>query len=245
MIVNQKNEAWEIFSHSSHGLLAGKIAHEIADSYKCENWVATLAAIIEHDDRQLNFDEKNYLTEMGTPKDFLLENRNVHEIVKRSKRLLRQAEEKSIWISMLIAHHLQFIHKEMAGKKKTLSKFIKELEETEASYIKDLNLTTKKVDAIYQIMVFADRCSLILCQDEIPMKNRKLEINTSIAGKTFWLKGKESGDIQIEPWIFDKKNFTVEAQYKLIAQSSFNSKNEFESLLNKSPVQIKSWNLCE
>ncbi len=51
MIVNLNNEGWEIFSHSSHGLLAGKIANELADTFKNENWVATLAAIIEHDDR--------------------------------------------------------------------------------------------------------------------------------------------------------------------------------------------------
>ena len=35
MIVNKVNEGWEIFSHSSHGLLAGKIANEIEDQYKC------------------------------------------------------------------------------------------------------------------------------------------------------------------------------------------------------------------
>jgi len=245
MIVNQNIEGWEIFSHSSHGLLAGKIAHEINDSYKNENWVATLAAIIEHDDRQLNFDEKEYLTKIGTPKDFLLENRNVHEIVKRSRRLLAQSREKSIWIAMLIAHHLQFIYKEMAIDKKTISKFLKELQQIEAGYMKDLDLTEKKLDAIYQIMVFADRCSLILCQDEIPMKNRQLEINTSIDGQTFWIKRKENGDLQIKPWIFEKESFTVNAEYKLVTQSSFISNNEFEKLLDKSALKIRTWKLCE
>lgn len=240
MIVNPKNEGWEIFSHSSHGLLAGKIANEIQDKYKSKNWVATLAAIIEHDDRQLDFNEKNYLTKIGTPKDFLLENRNVSEIVKRSKRLLNQAEEKSTWISMLIAHHLRLIYNESAKEKKTIADFIKELEKVEIHYIKSQNLTEDEVDAIYQIMVFADRCSLILCQNSLPTKNRLLEVNTSIGGKTFWIK-RESSSIQIKPWIFKNSSFTVNAEYKLLEKNSFSSNNEFQSLLAESTIRFKNW----
>ncbi len=245
MIVNLKNEGWEIFSHSSHGLLAGKIANEVQDKYKSKNWVATLAAIIEHDDRQLDFNEKNYLTKLGTPKDFLLENRNVTEIVKRSERLLRQAEEKSTWIAMLIAHHLRFIYSDMAREKKTISDFLDKLEEKESHYIKSQNLTEKEVDEIYQILVFADRCSLILCQNAIPAKNRSLEINTSIKDKTFWIKQEESSSIKVNPWIFEKENFTVNAEYKLLENNSFSSNNEFQRLLSESPIRFKSWNFCK
>lgn len=241
MIVNLKNEGWEIFSHSSHGLLAGKIANEIQDQYKSKNWVATLAAIIEHDDRQLDFNEKNYLTKIGTPKDFLLENRNVGEIVKRSKRLLHQAEEKSTWISMLIAHHLRFIYSEIAKEKRTIARFLKELEEIESHYTKSQNLTEKEVDEIYQILVFADRCSLILCQNGLPSKNRFLEVNTSISGKTFWIKTKESSNIQLQPWIFKKNSFTVTAEYKLLENNSFSNNKEFHRLLTESPIRFRNW----
>ncbi|CAM4319594.1 DUF3891 family protein [Gillisia hiemivivida] len=241
MIVNPKNDGWEIFSHSTHGLLAGKIANEIQDKYKSKNWVATLAAIIEHDDRQLDFDEKNYLTKIGTPRDFLLENRNVTEIVKRSKRLLHQSEEKSSWISMLIAHHLRFIYNDIAKKKKTIADFLRELEKAESHYIKSQNLTEKEVDEVYQILVFADRCSLILCQNAIPAKNRLLEINKSISDKTFWIKQAESSNIQVKPWIFEKDNFTVNAEYKLLENNSFSNNKEFQRLLNESPIRFKNW----
>jgi len=243
MIVNHKNEGWEIFSHSSHGLLAGKIAHEIREQYRNEHWISTLAAIIEHDDRQLDFNEKNYLTNIGTPRDFMLENRNVREIVKRSKRLLSQAGEKSQYTAALIAHHLQFIYKEMANEKKTIAKFLKQLEQSEKKYIDNLDLSKKEIEAMYQILVFADRCSLILCQDEIPKKNRGLEINNSIDDKTFWINKNESGTIQIDPWIFEKDTFTLEAEYKLIKQSNFNNNKEFEKFLDQSPVKIKRWEL--
>jgi len=245
MIANPKNEGWEIFSHSSHGLLAGKIAHEMADKYKNKDWVATLAAIIEHDDRQLNFNEKDYLTEMGTPKDFQLEKRKASEIVKRSKRLMAQADEKSCLIAALIAHHLQFIYAEMAPENKKISEFLKELKEREKKYINNLKYTKKQIDRIYQVMVFADRCSLILCEDQIPAKNREIEINTSIDGETYWLNKKQSGEIQIRPWIFSKKSFSLTAEYKLLPQSSFKNNREFEEVLARSPVKIKTWNVCE
>lgn len=241
MIVNSKNEGWEIFSHSSHGLLAGKIANEIQDKYKGKNWVATLAAIIEHDDRQLNFNEKNYLTLIGTPRDFLLESRNVKEIVTHSKRLLQQAEEKSTWIAMLIAHHLRFINEEIAKEKKTIANFLKELEKVESQYIKSQNLTEKEVHEIYQILVFADRCSLILCQNALPAKSRLLEVNTSISGKTFWIKSDESSSVHLDPWIFKRDSFIVTAEYKLLEQSSFSSNKEFQRLLTESPIKFKSW----
>ncbi|MEO2062143.1 MAG: DUF3891 family protein [Christiangramia sp.] len=241
MIVNQVNEGWEIFSHSSHGLLAGKIANEIEDQYKCNNWAATLTAIIEHDDRQLHFSEKNYLTDLGTPRDFLLEKRKVGEITERSNRLLRQAEDKSIWVAMLIIHHLQFIYKDVAKEKKTLATYLDTLESKKRTYMKCYGLTQTDVQKMYQLMVFADRCSLILCQNAIPAMQRSLEINHSINNKTYWIREKENGTVQIDPWIFKNEQFSVTAEYKLLAQPSFGSNKEFESLLNKSDVKIREW----
>ena len=241
MIVNPKNDGWEIFSHSAHGLLAGMIANEIQDQYKTGNWVATLAAIIEHDDRQLGFEEKNYLTEIGTPQDFLQEDRKPNEIIKRSKRLLKDAQGKSTWIAMLIAHHIQFINEEIALKNKTVANHLESLKQLENEYRKSLGLSLKELKALYQIMVFADRCSLILCQNALPTKNRSLEINTSIAGKTYWINEKESGEIRIEPWIFGKDLFKVQSEYKLLKKPSFSSNKEFQQILEKSEVQFKKW----
>ena len=113
MIVNFNAEGWEIFSHSAHGLLAGKIADELKQDIKGRNWVATLTAIVEHDDRQLNFREKDYLTKIGTPQDFLDEDRNINEIIKRSRRLLEQARLKSSWVTILVMKHLEFLYHDL------------------------------------------------------------------------------------------------------------------------------------
>tara|TARA_B100001063_G_C16397393_1_gene373167 strand:- start:199 stop:534 length:336 start_codon:yes stop_codon:yes gene_type:complete len=107
--------------------------------------------------------------------------------------------------------------------------------------MEELQCSKQEVDKIYQIFVFADRCSLILCQDRLPEKNREIEINTSISGKTYWLSKKQSGDMHIRPWIFAKKTFNLSTEYRLLTQSSFNDNNDFENELDKSPVKIKTW----
>lgn len=241
MIVNTTNQGWEIFFHSAHGLLAGKIANRLNKKYKNDHWVATLAAIIEHDDRQLNFGEKNYLTEIGTPKDFLQDNRNSNEILKRSKRLLEESDKKSRLISILIIHHLQFIHEEIAKDNKSIMNFLKKLELQKQSYMKIYNIHNKEIDKIYQTMVFADRSSLILCQNALPTKNRKLEINKSIDGKTYFITVNEQNEINIDPWIFQQSEFKLSAEYKLLEKSSFSSNKQFETFLKKTPIKIREW----
>ena len=241
MIVNSKATGWEIFSHSAHGLLAGKIANELRKEYKDENWVATLTAIIEHDDRQLNFREKDYLTKIGTPQNFLDEKRKVKDVIKRSKRLLEQSREKSSWITILVIHHLQFLYKELANQKKSIAKFLSQLAVEKEKLSKINRFSKKYIETIYQIMVFADRCSLILTQDLIPTMNRKLEINTSINGDTYYIFQLQSGSITISPWIFEKDSFSLTCEYKLLTNSSFDNNASFKKSLQNSDTQIKKW----
>ncbi|SDS74705.1 Protein of unknown function [Gillisia sp. Hel1_33_143] len=241
MIVNSTNKGWEIFSHSAHGLLAGNIAFHLAKKFQHLNWVATLTAIIEHDDRQLHFEEKNYLTEIGTPQDFLNEERKPMEIIKRSKRLLFEAEKKSTWVAILIIHHLQYIYSDDASKNKSLSNFLNKLGTVKKNYMKPYNLKSEDIINIYQIMIFADRCSLILCQHAIPTKKRKLEINKSIENKTYFIWNNDPNEVIVEPWIFDDTNFKLSCEYKLLDQSAFTNNKEFEDVLHKTPVKIKNW----
>lgn len=243
MIVNQTMNGWEIFSHSSHGLLAGHIANELQSNLKSQNWVETLTAIIEHDDRQLDFDEKDYLSKIGMPLDFLQENRTVADIINRSKRLLIQAECKSTWVALLINHHLQYIYKNDAKEKKSIQSFLKLLKNQEKEYCKMHDISAEELKRVYQIMLFADRCSLILCQDAVPNAGRYLEINRSIENKSYWIKELKSSSslLTVEPWIFQKDDFEVRAEYKLLRKTSFSSNQEFKKEFDDADVLMKTW----
>ena len=58
MIVRKSSEGFHIIYQAAHGLLAGKIAQELKHKFRPPYWLETLVAVIEHDDQQLNFEEK-------------------------------------------------------------------------------------------------------------------------------------------------------------------------------------------
>jgi hypothetical protein len=58
MIVKKSSEGLHIIWQSTHGLLAGKIAEQLKIKLRPKLWLETLVAIVEHDDQQLDFDEK-------------------------------------------------------------------------------------------------------------------------------------------------------------------------------------------
>ena len=83
MIVRKSKYGLHILFHEAHGLLAAKIANEIKHDLRPIHWFDTLISICEHDDQQLNLDEKNYLSELGVPLDFTEDTGTVDEILKR------------------------------------------------------------------------------------------------------------------------------------------------------------------
>ncbi|WPY99803.1 DUF3891 family protein [Christiangramia sp. OXR-203] len=245
MIVNSNADGWEIFSHSAHGLLAGKIADQLKPDIKGRNWVATLTAIVEHDDRQLNFREKDYLTNIGTPQDFLDEDRNINEIIKRSRRLLEQAKLKSSWVTILVMKHLEFLYKDLSEESKMIHRFMNEIREEIKKLMKVNSMADQEVHDLYQIMVFADRCSLILCQNGVPAKNRELEINTSIQNTKYVISRNEADDIFIEPWIFEQDSFELSCEYKMLEKASFSGNKEFEDCLRNTPISLRHWKISK
>lgn len=82
-------EGWEIISHYTHCLLAGKIAMQLNHKLRPEYWKDVLTAIVEHDDYLLDFDERNYLTDAGAPMDFTLDVMSAEGSYKHTERICR------------------------------------------------------------------------------------------------------------------------------------------------------------
>lgn len=123
MIVNKSIVGLHIILHESHGLLAGKIANEIKEVYRPIYWFETLIAISEHDDRQLDLNEKEYLSDLGVPMDFTEESYRVDEVMERMQRILRTSGNKSQWIKLLISYHLEFIYGPLKKRVKEFQHF--------------------------------------------------------------------------------------------------------------------------
>ncbi len=245
MIVNTSLEGLQIILHEAHGLLAGKIANQIAEKHRPIHWFETLIAVCEHDDRQLNFDEKDYLSDIGVPLDFTEEQYTVSEVLKRMQRVLKSAEHKSLWVRLLISYHNEFIYSHMKDKSKNITNFFKKEEQERHALLKHFKITETKAKSYYEFLRFCDRLSLILCKDETPESNRKLEINTSINNDIYFIKKSDDNTLLVSPWIFEKNQFELSVEERILKDTQFKSSKNFETALKNTIPQTKSWKLSK
>ena len=245
MIVRNTEKGWELIFHYAHGLLAGEIAQQLKHKLRPERWVETLTAIVEHDDHQLDFDEKNYLNAVGNPLDFTEEHQTTTEILERAKRVMAQAINKSGWIALLISMHLDFLFGHLAEEDASAAKrqaqtkvFFDEQQKLRKRLRQRYGLTKEMAVKYYEILRFCDRCSLILCQKSIPAAGRKLEVNTGIAEKPHFILEK-NGKITITPWCFEEDAFEISVEVHHLKQATFEDNMELKKALGEGDVELR------
>ena len=237
MIVRKSAEGLHIIYQAAHGLLAGKIANELKHRFRPPLWLETLVAVIEHDDQQLNFEEKKYLSALGVPLDFTENNATVKQVLVRCERVTRQARSKSLWTAMLVSYHLNFLYGDLRDKHATAKKFLESQDGYRKECRKYFGITSAMAESFYQILRFCDRCSLILSKDEIPTLGRKLEINKSLDGKTYQIFTNEDSTVNIVPWCFEEDEFKLTVEETLVIKPQFKNQIEFRDYLyGKMPV---------
>ncbi|MGC1471169.1 MAG: DUF3891 family protein [Psychroserpens sp.] len=240
MIVKHHEKGWSIISHYAHGLLSGKIAQKLSKTVRPHDWVDVLTGIIEHDDHLLNFDEQEYLTENGTPKDFSMEGGTDEEALEHAKRVYANAIQKSQLVALMVGRHLCFLYGSLADKFKPMNKFLEDIESLRPVQRKLYHLKKSDEDALYDVMLFCDRLSLILCQDETPEVGRKLEINKSIKNRTYFIHKNEDNILRVEPWPFEENDFTLNFEYRLLSSSNFKDNKALQHELENAQIRIRS-----
>jgi hypothetical protein len=231
MIVRKSKHGLHIIFHQSHALLAAKIANEIRHDLRPIHWFDTLISICEHDDQQLNIEETNYLSKLGVPLDFTENTGTVSEILKRIEKIVISAVNKSSWVRLMISYHLDFLYSDLKSKSKRIHSFLSNEEKERALVLKNYGISNEKGMEVYQYLLFCDRLSLILCKDETPSAGRSLEINQTIGNALYMIKRNESDELLISPWIFEKDEFEIDFEERLIEQTSFKSSKEFKEVL--------------
>ena len=89
-------------------------------------------------------------------------------------------------------------------------------------------------------MKWCDRLSLILCQGQIPMNQRKLEINDSPGGDKNYIFKTDDG-ITITPWCFKEDEIKVYVETSHLSQVEFKDNAEITEALKNAPRQYKEW----
>ncbi len=244
MIVNPHKEGWAIISQYTHGLLAGKIAMQLKATLRPDYWEDLLTAIIEHDDHMLDFGEKNYLTDAGAPMDFTLDKRSDDDALEHAERVYRSAQQKSQMVALLIGRHLEFLYHDKTEEHLGFRKFFKSVMQQRKIQLRLYKWNKTTLERSYSLMRFCDRCSLILCQDLVPAAKRKLEINTSITDKTYFISGTDNG-IRIAPWPFASDEIQLYFELRRLKKLSFASNDELKKLLEDTVPDLKEVRLTK
>ncbi len=242
MIVNSTENGYDVITHYAHGLQAAQIAIHINEEIRPQYWTSMLCAIIEHDDEQLNFERNNNVSKAGKPLDFTMIDPVASDILTRCERVLEMAQHRSGWVTLMIALHLEFLYKDMFPEDNKLNSFFEKLHEIKKKQRSIYKLNEAKSVEFYEILRFCDRVSLILASNEIPANGRKLEINKSINGVTYFLS-KVNDKIMIEPWPFNCKTFVITTEVYELPNKKFKNSNDLQTfLLDHYPI-LKTWEL--
>ena len=239
MIVNYKEDCWQIISQRAHGLLAGEICFNWKKENRPERWLETIITTAEHDDVFDEFDGDNtLLNENGGPVNYKM--RPFEQ--RKCDELLNHATTKSRYIALLISRHIRFLYETSDDKAaKTYTAYLKKME---GFWMKEIDVTEEKLSHAYSIVQWCDAFSLLLCQNLVQPENREIEISTGPDNISYMLHSPETNKLVVKPWPFESTAFEITFESRTLKQLRFESVDEFRELLMKTTPNLHHYAIC-
>jgi hypothetical protein len=239
MIVNPTAAGWEVIYHRAHALMAAEIALHWNTDERPERLAETITAIAQHDDLEREW-QGNNLSPAGAPLDFTL-NEKPLSFVEPWQRLISGGLYRGRWVALLTSMHVCFLTAPARGEDTTLDAFIEEQLKQQAAWRKQLGVTKQEAERSYAFLQWCDRLSLILCQRQIPERERWLEISPGPDGTRHDLLQRPDETLVVRPWPFRQGAFEVGVDTVILNQLSFASNDELVAALQGAPVERLSW----
>ena len=237
MIVHPTQHGWQIIYHRAHALLAAQIAGHWRRKDAPTRLYETIAAISHHDDLAKEWEDNN-LTEAGTPKDFLMDEGDSYEPLRKH---IEQALYRGHWVALLNSIHQTHINANQRGTSAEADAFLDEQLEYQQQWRKEVEASEDDANSAYAFMQWCDRLSLILCQHKLPMDERALEISKGPDGQRYDVIQHSSGLVTVTPWCFEEARFTVNVEATLLSQVTFADNESLVKALKHSPRQLLEW----
>lgn len=239
MIVRLIENGWEIIYHRAHALLAAQLAGHWCKTDVPDRFYETLAAISHHDDLEREWEE-DQLTEAGAPLDFTLDRKSS---IQQLTRLIEGAEYRGRWVALLTSMHVSFLNEAKRGQSNEWDTFLDHLKQQQQVWQEDLGIPMDDVEKTYTFMRWCDRCSLILCQHQLPANERALEITKGPDGKRYEVMQHSNGLVSITPWPFAKDKFTVQVEATYLKEVTFDSNDALRQALKAGERKDIEWTL--
>jgi Protein of unknown function (DUF3891) len=241
VIVNLVDTGWEIIYHRAHALLAAQIAGNWHTPDDTARLVDTIAAIAHHDDLEREWHGDN-LTKAGAPFDFTLDDslsvpalyQHVEDALYRGRR-----------VALLVSMHMSFLNEGRRGQMPELDQFLDKQIELQTGWRKSLKLSKSDAEKAYAMMQCCDRLSLILCQRQLPERERFLEISKGPSGDRYDVLLRGDNTVLVKPWPFQAKKITVRVDASYLTQMEFESNKELVEALQQAPIHSIQWTFVQ
>jgi hypothetical protein len=242
MIVTITDEGWDVIHQPAHALLASKLAHHWKHSERSPFWVELLIAIAQHDNQQRGLEGDIYLTSTGAPKGFTVSKgeEDVNSL-EQPRQVIHQARYQGQYVSLLTSMHVHTLYKAKRDSSRMLDKFLAEIEHQQKVWRKSLGISAKQAKADYALLLWCDRCSLILCQDELPASKRRLEVQRGPKGTRHFIWQREDKTLSVEAWPFEEDEFSVNVEVHKLNQLRFESEAELRKALQEAAIEFRRW----
>jgi hypothetical protein len=242
MIVTLTDKGWDVIHQPAHALLACKLAQHWHRGERSPFWTELLIAIAQHDSQQRGLAGDIYLTTTGAPKGFTV-SKGENEVgsLEQPREVIHQARYQGQYLSLLTAMHVQTLYKAKKNTSKELARFLDELKGQQKRWRKSLGISDKQAKADYALLLWCDRCSLILCQDKIPAAGRKLEVQRGPRGTRHFLWQRDDQTLGVADWPFEEDEFSVNVEVHKLSQLRFESEAHLRKALQEAAVEFRSW----
>jgi len=240
MIVRSVDQGWTVVFHTSHGLLAQRIASCLNVARELPYWYETQVAIGVHDDLHVVYEKgkREHLTHAGAPRDFTLVPMQDEDRVVKTQDRINESFGKHSWLGVLQSKHAECLYRGEDTANEMQGMLDMEKKRREIMLIQ-LHVDPNMVQVTYDWMHFCDRLSLILCGDDIPAMNRRLEIITNDEGRRFEIWQDERDRIRVSPWPFMNDKAELSIEYRTLKQLSFVDDAELGDALKACPVELR------
>jgi len=241
MIVRQKNTGWSIIFHTSHGLLAQAIAARLNVASDLPYWFETQVQIGLHDDLHCVYEngKREHLTDAGAPCDFTLVPMKDENRVQEMQARIEEAYRKHTWLGIMQSKHAECLYSR-EDVTADMERMLKVEAKRRSAAMANLDIEPTTVQSTYDWMQFCDRFSLILCGDDVPAMNRRLEIITDSAGTRFDVWQDEDDRIRADPWPFDTDQVELRVEYRILKQLSFADDAELNEAFKAAAVECRT-----
>lgn len=237
MIVNQLKEGWEIIFQRSHEMLAMQLALCWQKRNRPERWAEFVSAVAEHDNRQEAWAGKRFLSPSDTPLDFSQKGFSLEQ----ARGVTEVSQYKSRYVALLISMHTSFLYEPQRGKNATTDQFLDDQLQMQQHLRKSLNMSREKASKEYRLLNWFDRFSLILCKNELPAEEGRLQIfPEEDPSHSIW-QGADT--VFLYPWPFEETEIKVWVEARHLKQIKFENDQELAAALLATQVKEKYWTI--